>query len=99
MCPETTTEERETDGPETADDDSLPSKARRIVAHLEERLTENDELYVKSRFVADEIDLSAKEVGWYLTQLQETATSLTIEQWAYTNGTTWRVTRGEPESN
>lgn len=68
----------------------LPSKARPLVAHLRERVREEGTVYVKSRFVAEEIELSAKEIGGYMRRL-EGATELVVEQWAYTNGTTWRV--------
>lgn len=70
----------------------LPPKARQLGTYLDQQLTTEAEIYVKSRHIAEDVDLSAKEIGWYLRRLQESQTSLTVEQWAYTNGTTWRLT-------
>lgn len=70
---------------------SLPAKARPLVEHLRERVREEGELYVKSRVIAEEIDLSSKEIGAYMKRLEEDTTELSVEQWGYTNGTTWRV--------
>jgi hypothetical protein len=53
---------------------------------------EEEEIYVKSRVIAEEIDLSSKEIGSYMRRLQDTATELSVDAWAYTNGTTWYVT-------
>jgi hypothetical protein len=70
----------------------LPLKASQLGAYLDRHLATETEMYVKSRHIAEDIDLSAKEIGWYLRRLQESPTPLTVEQWAYTNGTTWRLT-------
>lgn len=70
----------------------LPPKAGQLGAYLDSKLEAESEIYVKSRFVAAEIDLSAKAIGWYLGQLQDSDTSVTVESWAYSNGTTWRIT-------
>ena len=69
----------------------LPRKAQHLASHLRERVREEGELYVKSRYVAEDVDLSAKEIGSYMPRV-DAETDLTVEQWAYTNGTTWRVT-------
>lgn len=75
----------------TTEANDLPPKARPLVAHLRERVREEGTVYVKSRFVAEEIDLSAKEIGSYMRKLRDEPTGPTVESWAYTNGTTWRV--------
>jgi len=67
-------------------------KRRRVAAHLRERAAE-EPVYVKSKFLAEEIDLSAKEIGSVLGQLAESSSELAIEKWSYTNATTWRVER------
>lgn len=69
----------------------LPAKARPLAEHLRERVRAEGELYVKSRFIAEEITLSSKEIGAYMKRLQETESGPTVEAWSYTNGTTWRV--------
>jgi hypothetical protein len=69
----------------------LPPKAQTLLAYLEEEV--ESETYLKSRFIARDIDLSAKEVGAMLTRLQDEPVGVRIEKWGYTNGTTWRVKR------
>lgn len=65
--------------------------ARRLAAYLRERTRADGECYFKSKFVAEDVDLSAKQVGAYMRQLQDEKTGLHIEKWGYTNATTWRV--------
>jgi hypothetical protein len=76
--------------PETASTD-LPRKAETLAAYLRRRVRSEGDLYIKSRFVAEDIDLSAKEVGSYMSRVGD-QTDLTVEPWAYANGTTWHVT-------
>jgi hypothetical protein len=69
------------------------SHRRRIRAYLQNTLADRDgDLYVKSREIAAATDLTAKQVGVFLSQLQEDASEVSIEQWGYSNATTWRVT-------
>lgn len=81
--------------PETAtQSETLPPKAHPLVGYLRRRVRDEGAIYVKSRFVADEIDLSSKEIGSYMRKLADGPTELDVEPWAYTNGTTWYVTEG-----
>jgi hypothetical protein len=73
--------------------DGIPERAEPLAAYLDRRLHEEGAFYEKSRFIAEEINLSPKEIGAYMPRLQEEAPALDIEKWAYTNGTTWRVSR------
>lgn len=69
------------------------SHSRRLAEYLRERAEETDgDLYVKSKFVAEDVDLSARQIGARMGRLQEEAPDLAVEQWAYTGATTWRVT-------
>lgn len=80
--------------PENTDqepDADLPPKAQTLLAYLDDEIDE--EAYLKSRFVARDIDLSAKEIGAMMARLQDESVGLTIEKWGYTNGTTWRIRR------
>jgi hypothetical protein len=52
---------------------------------------QDGELYFKSKFIADEVGLSAKEIGALMVKLRDSATELTIEKWSYTSATTWRI--------
>jgi len=79
-----------TDTPTTDEDATAQSKERRLLEYLRER-AEEGELYFKSKFIADDVGLSPKEIGAVMVKLQESAESLEIEKWSYTSATTWRV--------
>ncbi|MFB6081360.1 MAG: hypothetical protein ABEJ67_00930 [Halanaeroarchaeum sp.] len=66
------------------------SKEARLKRYLREKATDG-ELYFKSKFIADEVGLSPKEIGALMVKLSETAQDLKIEKWSYTSATTWRV--------
>jgi hypothetical protein len=66
------------------------SKYDRLQSYLSERAADG-ELYFKSKFIAEEVGLSAKEIGALMVQLRDSATELEIEKWSYTSATTWRV--------
>lgn len=65
-------------------------KAERLKSHLAEEAEDSD-IYVKSKFIADDVGMSAKEIGQLMRRLKEEATSLEIEKWSYSSATTWRV--------
>ncbi|MEF8842168.1 MAG: hypothetical protein V5A62_11165 [Haloarculaceae archaeon] len=65
-------------------------KESRLLSYLRERAADG-ELYFKSKFIADEVDLSPKEIGALMVKLRDSATDLEIEKWSYTSATTWRV--------
>lgn len=67
-------------------------KRQRFQAYLRER-TADGECYLKSKFVAEDLDLSTREIGQLFADLRENATDLDVERWAYSNATTWRVSR------
>ena len=66
------------------------SKEERLKQFLVNK-AQNGELYFKSKFIADEVGLSPKEIGALMVKLSESATELTIEKWSYTSATTWRI--------
>ncbi|WP_253737971.1 DUF7123 family protein [Halohasta salina] len=68
----------------------LTEKQRRILAYLREQV--DNQTYFKSRLIADELGMSAKEVGTNMPPLVESEVDLTIEKWGYSSGTTWMVT-------
>ena len=65
-------------------------KEARLKSYLREK-AENGELYFKSKFIADDVDLSPKEIGALMVKLRDSATELTVEKWSYTGATTWRI--------
>ena len=69
----------------------LSEKQARILEYLaDESATQT---YFKSRLIAEDLGLTAKEVGANMRPLLEADHGLTIEKWGYSSGTTWRVTR------
>ncbi|MDL5362356.1 hypothetical protein [Halalkalicoccus sp. NIPERK01] len=67
------------------------SKEARLKQYLNQRAA-GGELYFKSKFIADDVGLSAKEIGALMVKLSDSAEDLRIEKWSYTSATTWRVT-------
>lgn len=55
------------------------------------RQTADGEVYFKSKFIADEVGLSPKEIGALMVKLQDSIQGVEIEKWSYTGATTWRV--------
>lgn len=68
----------------------LSAKARKLADYLRDEAADA-EIYVKSRFISDDVDLSPKEIGAAMIQLQSADPDLRIEKWSYTGGTTWRI--------
>ncbi len=68
----------------------LSEKQRRILAFLEANVDE--QTYFKSRLIADELGMSAKEVGTNMTAIAEGDLSISVEKWGYSSSTTWMVT-------
>jgi CRP-like cAMP-binding protein len=66
------------------------SKEERLRAYLKQKAADG-ELYFKSKFIADEVGLSPKEIGALMVKLRDSAVELEIEKWSYTSATTWRV--------
>lgn len=73
--------------------DELSPKAQTLAEFLSEKVREEGgEMYVKGKFIADDVGLSTKEIGGLMLRLQNTVSHITIEQWSYTGATTWRIT-------
>jgi len=68
----------------------LSAKQARILRYLRENA--GDRTYFKSRLIADDLDLSAKEVGANMGAVAEAAADIDVEKWGYSSGTTWMVT-------
>ncbi len=66
------------------------SKEARLKSYLREKAADG-ELYFKSKFIAEEVGLSPKEIGALMVKLKDSATDLDIEKWSYTSATTWHV--------
>jgi len=73
-----------------AGSESSTSKADRLAAFLRAEAADG-ETYFKAKFIADDVDLSPKEIGALIVRLQDSMQDLEIEKWSYTGATTWRV--------
>ena len=71
-------------------DESSGSKESRLLTYLREKATDGD-IYFKSKFIADDVGLSSKEIGALMVKLSESVEDLDIEKWSYTSATTWHV--------
>jgi hypothetical protein len=69
---------------------SLSDKQQRILRYLEERADE--QTYFKSRLIADDLDMSAKEIGTNMKAIEQGEFDLSVEKWGYSSSTTWMVT-------
>ncbi|MGQ4554333.1 DUF7123 family protein [Halobellus sp. GM3] len=76
--------------PSTESATDEPSKEERLQSYLLSK-AQDGELYFKSKFIADEVGLSPKEIGALMVKLRDSASELTIEKWSYTSATTWRI--------
>jgi hypothetical protein len=74
----------------TEDETPLSEKQRRILTYLREHAAE--QTYFKSRLIAEELDLSPKEVGANMTAVSDAEGDLDVEKWGYSSSTTWKVT-------
>lgn len=68
----------------------LTDKQRQILQYLQREA--NGQMYFKSRLIAEELGLSAKEVGANMGALRRGEVGIEIEKWGYSSGTTWKVT-------
>ena len=68
--------------------------AERLEQYLR-REAADGEAYIKSKFIADDVDLTPSQVGLLLTRLREADGGVDVEKWSYTNATTWRVRAGD----
>ncbi|AQL44539.1 hypothetical protein BV210_11005 [Halorientalis sp. IM1011] len=74
----------------TNDEEDAASKEEQLKEYLSQKAADG-EMYFKSKFIADEVGLSPKEIGALMVKLKDSATDLEIEKWSYTSATTWRI--------
>ncbi len=70
----------------------LSQEDRRILEYLRDSVAMG-ESYFRSKNIAEQIGLSAKQVGARLPKLAEESDDVDIEKWGRARSTTWRVTR------
>jgi hypothetical protein len=81
-----------TTGDDGVDAEGLTEKQRRIAGYLHEHADTDGPVYLKSRCVAADLDLTAKEVGANMRAVRAADLDLCVEKWGYSSGTTWMVT-------
>lgn len=74
-------------------DRSLTDKQRRILAYLREEV--GTRTYFKSRLIAREIGMTAKEVGTNMVAIRDGDYDVDVSEWGYSSSTTWEVTASE----
>jgi hypothetical protein len=74
----------------TAASSDHPKRAR-LERYLRQQVAEGEQ-YFKSRFIAEDLEMSAQEIGAAFKKLSERNSRLEVEPWSYSSGTTWRVT-------
>jgi hypothetical protein len=67
------------------------SKTARLERYLRAEVSKGEQ-YFKSRFIAEDLDLSSREIGAAFLKLSETNGGVAVEKWAEAGGTTWKVT-------
>jgi DNA-binding Lrp family transcriptional regulator len=70
----------------------LGEEDRQILDYLRDSVSRG-ESYFRAKNIADQIGLSAKQVGARLPKLAEESDDVEIEKWGRARSTTWRVTR------
>jgi hypothetical protein len=66
-------------------------RKRRQLERFLRRRAGDGAFYFKSRYIAEEVGLSSKEIGALLPKVRDSAEDLCIEPWSYTSATTWYV--------
>ncbi len=67
----------------------LTDKQRQILQYL--RDNGQTKTYFKSRLIADDLGLTAKEVGANMSPILNGSFDVQVEKWGYSSGTTWKV--------
>lgn len=70
---------------------SLNETQQRILQYLREHV--DTRTYFKSRLIAEDLGLTAKEVGTNMTALRSGEFGLSVEKWGYSSSTTWMVSQ------
>lgn len=75
----------------TATATSLNETQQRILQYLREHV--DTQTYFKSRLIAEDLGLTAKEVGTNMSTLCSGEFGLSVEKWGYSSSTTWMVSQ------
>jgi DNA-binding Lrp family transcriptional regulator len=70
----------------------LSEEDREILEYLRNSVARGEQ-YFRSKNIADQLGLSAKQVGTRLPKLDEETDDVEIEKWGRARSTTWRVSQ------
>jgi DNA-binding Lrp family transcriptional regulator len=70
----------------------LSEEDRQILEYLRDSVSRGEQ-YFRSKNIANQLGLSAKQVGSRLPKLDEETDDVEIEKWGRARSTTWRVSR------
>lgn len=72
----------------------LSEEDHRILSHLRDKV-KSGEVYLRSRHIAEAVDLTANQVGARLARLADKVDEdeIEIEQWSRSRSTTWRISK------
>lgn len=70
----------------------LGEEDRKILEYLRESVSRG-ESYFRAKNIAEQLELTSKQVGARLPKLAEESEDVEIEKWGRARSTTWRVTR------
>ncbi|MFC5367740.1 DUF7123 family protein [Salinirubrum litoreum] len=73
----------------TAATTDLTDKQQRILQYLREN--GRTKTYFKSRLIANDLGMTAKEVGANMSAILDGSFDVHVEKWGYSSGTTWKV--------
>lgn len=69
----------------------ITEEDQRILSHLRESVSRGQQ-YFRAKNIAEQLGLSAKQVGVRLPRLSEKSEDVDIEKWGRARSTTWKVT-------
>lgn len=69
----------------------ITEEDQRILSYLRESVSRGQQ-YFRAKNIADQLGLSAKQVGVRLPRLAEKSDDVDIEKWGRARSTTWKVT-------
>jgi len=70
----------------------LSEEDRQILEYLRDSVARGEQ-YFRSKNIANQLGLSAKQVGSRLPKLDEETDDVEIEKWGRARSTTWRVSQ------
>lgn len=68
----------------------MNEKQKRLYRYLKKEV-DNEKEFFKSKYIKEDLDLSAKEIGLNIIELDKKVDDLNIEKWSNAKGNTWKV--------